>query len=262
MKSKKVLVIGGGPAGCEAARIAATRGHSVTLLERNDRLGGQINLAIIPPYKQNVDPLIEYYRNQLELLKVDVKLNTEATPEFIKGFNADAVIFATGTRSNNPPIKGSNLPVVKCFKDTLKGGKTGKRVVIIGGGTIGCELAEYLSLKGKKVAIVEMMDTLAAKMAKTAQTVLLGHLEQMKVQVYLKAKVTEIKDASVTFEYESQSLELPANTVIMCIGDKPENSLYTALKDTLPEAYLVGDASGVGDIKSSVRSGYLAGKQV
>lgn len=262
-KSKSVVVVGAGPAGSEAARIAAMRGHKVTIYDKETTIGGQINLAIIPPYKQNIDPLINYYKNQLQEHRVDLKLGVEVTPELLKEINPDTIVFATGTKPSNIKIKGYDKPIVKCFKDILKNSIKASKIVIIGGGTIGCELAEVLAKDKKKVTIVEMMDTLASKMAKTAQTVLMGHLEHLGVDTMINSKVKEIKDQSViVIDEKGEEKEISAEAVIMCIGDRPNDDLYIKTKDQFSEVYNIGDSEKVGDIKSAVRSGYVVGNSI
>ena len=261
-KPKNVVVVGGGPSGCEAARIAAMRGHNVTLIEKSDSIGGQIKLAIIPPFKQNIVPLIKYYEKQLEFYGVKVILNKEADKVYLSDLKPDALIFATGTCSNKIKIKGIDNKIVLNFKDVLRGQKTGKEVLIIGGGTIGSELAELLSIKGRNVTIVEMTDTLAGKMAKTAQTVLIGHLKLLGVETYMLSTVKEIKDDGVEILTEGKDLLIKADNVIVCIGDKPDNALYNECKDVCSEVYNIGDSEKVGDIKSAVRSGYVVGREI
>ncbi|MBI2957938.1 MAG: FAD-dependent oxidoreductase, partial [Chloroflexi bacterium] len=140
---KKVVVVGGGPAGMEAARVAALRGHRVTVIERQDRLGGNLNVAVIPPFKDDISRVIRYFEWQLELLGVEVKLGEEATPESIVGSNADVVILATGALPIVPGIPGVKGANVATAEGVLTGKEqTGEKVVVIGGGMIGCEVAE------------------------------------------------------------------------------------------------------------------------
>jgi len=261
-KKKKILVIGGGPAGMEAARIAAMRGHDVTLMEKNAKPGGQINLAIVPPFKENIKPVLDYYENQLKHYGVKVLLNTEATEEKITEEKPDAVIFATGTKAVKVRIPGADKALIMNFRDILSGKDTGKRVTIIGGGTIGCELAEVLAKRGKKVSIIEMTETLAAKMSKTAQTVLIGHLEHLKVKSYMLSTVTEIKDDGVEVKKDNEKFFIPSDTVVICVGDKPDTDLYSKCKDKYGEVYNIGDSAALGDIKAAVKQGYDVGKEI
>jgi len=260
--TKKVIVVGGGPAGCEAAITAAKRGHIVTLVERENTIGGQINLAVLPLYKQNIVPLIDFYRNRLIHHGVTVRLNEEATKETLENMHPDVVIFATGSKPGSSGIKGADNSVVKCYKDVLKNKNTGKRVVIVGGGTVGSELALMLAQQKKIVTIIEMSDDIAAKMAKTAQSILKGHLQQTGVTIHLLSNVTEIKNDEVLFENNGKQMSVNADTVILCTGDEKENSLYNECKDSFGETYNVGDSNSIADIRLAVRDGYLAGIKV
>jgi NADPH-dependent 2,4-dienoyl-CoA reductase/sulfur reductase-like enzyme len=259
---KKVVVVGAGPAGMEAARIAAMRGHSVTLLEKENKLGGQINLAIIPPHKKNIKPLPDYYAKQLELNQVDVKLETEATREVLNGLKPDAIIFATGSVAAKPEIAGADKPVVRPFEDVLMHSDPRRDMVIIGGGTIGCELAETLARKDKCVTVIEMTNELAAKMAKTAQSVLIGQLDHLGVTVHVNAEVTGIENDRVDFVKNNEHMYAMADTVVLCVGEIPDDTLYKECRGDFKEVYNIGDSSTVGDIRLAVRAGYEAGIKV
>jgi len=259
---KNIVVIGGGPAGCEAARMAAMRGHKVSLIEKSGRIGGQIELAIIPPNKQNIEPLIKYYEKQLATNGVKVILNEQATKESIVKLNPDAVIFATGTKPAKVRIKGIDNAIVNNYKDVLLGKKTGRKVTIIGGGTIGSELAELLAKKGKKVTVIEMTDTLAAKMPKTAQATVTGHLLHLKVNTIMEATVIEIRGSGVEVLQNGNNVFIPADTVILCVGDRQNDELYQACKESFKEVYNIGDSDQIGDIKSAVASGYELGIKI
>lgn len=259
---RNIVVIGGGPAGCEAARMAGMRGHKVSLMEQSGRIGGQIELAIIPPDKQNIEPLIKYYEKQLEYNGVKVMLNEQATKENITKQNPDAVIFATGTKPAKVRIKGIDNAIVCDYRDVLLGQKTGRKVTIIGGGTIGSELAELLAKKGKKVTVIEMTDTLAAKMPKTAQATVTGHLRHLKVNSMMEAMVTEILGNGVEVLQNGSNVFVPADTVIVCVGDRQNDELYQVCKESFKEVYNIGDSDQIGDIKSAVASGFEFGKKI
>ncbi len=162
---KNVWVIGSGPAGLEAARVAALRGHKVTLLEKDQKLGGQLNIAALPPNKGDILPWLNYLIHQLELTGVKIRLRTEVTPELVAEEKPDVVILALGGVPITPDIPGINGPQVATAQDILNGKKkTGQEVVVIGGGLVGCETGHYLAEKGKKVTIIEMLKRMAAEM--------------------------------------------------------------------------------------------------
>ncbi len=255
---KHVVVIGAGVAGVEAARIAAKRGHTVDLYDMADRVGGQMNLAGLPPYKQHLQLMTPYLERQLELTGVNVHLGKKCTAEDILALQPDAVVCATGVKPVSLPIPGAERAVQA--KDVLQGTATGKHVVVIGGGSTGCETAEFLAAKGKKVAIVEMKPTFAANTGKTAQTILMGHLKGQGVKLFPECAVTAIEGNSVTLKKKDGSaVTLPADSVVLAIGDQPETSLYDALQDKVPELYNIGDSNGGGIIPTAVYEGYTVG---
>ena len=260
-KKKNVVVIGAGVAGVEAARIAAIRGHKVDIYDADTEIGGQMNLAGIPPYKQHLSLMKPYLERQLELTGVNVHLGQKLTAEDVIKLNADAVVCATGVKPARLPIEGAERAVNA--KEILSGKEAGKNVVVIGGGSIGCETAEYLAAKGKKVSIIEMQDTLAGNTGKTAQTILLGHLKGHGVKLLTNSKVEKITADSVIYKDKNgNSVSVKADTVVLAIGDKPDASLYEELKDKVAEIYNIGDSNGGGIIPNAVYEGYTVGNKL
>ena len=259
--SRNVVVIGGGVAGVEAARIAARRGHKVSLYEKSSKIGGQIFYAAAPPHKENMEPLIPYLSNQLELNHVDVHLNEELTLDKVLALKPDAVVCATGVTSSCLPIPGFDHTI--SAKEVLSGLDTGEQVVIIGGGSVGCETAEYLAVKGKHVTVIEMLDTMAEKMVNVTRTILMGHLKGLGVTLLTSCRCQEITDSSVIYQDKEGSLHtIKADTVIASIGDKPENALYGQLKDKVPALYNVGDSEKPDSIAYAVSAGYYCGLEI
>lgn len=257
-KPKKVIVVGGGVAGVEAARIAAVRGHQVSLYEKADKIGGQIFYAAAPPHKENMAPLIPYLEHQLEVKHVDVHLNEEITPEKILELKPDAVVCATGVVPSTLPIPGFSHTINA--KEVLDGKETGEQIVIIGGGSVGCETAEYLAEKGKKVTVIEMLDTMAEKMVNVARTILMGHLKGLGVTLLTSCKCLEITDSSVACQDKEGTVHtIPADTVVAAVGDKADNALYRALEGKVPELYNIGDSAKPDSIAASVSQGYYCG---
>lgn len=255
---KNVVVAGGGVAGVEAARIAAKRGHHVSLYERGDRIGGQMFYAVAPPHKENMIPLIPYLERQLELNHVDVHLGSTLTAQDILRMKPDAVVCATGVKPPVLPIPGFDRTV--SAKEILTGRESGDRIVIIGGGVVGCETAEYLAEKGKKVTVIEMLDTMAGKMVNVARTILMGHLKGLNVELYTSCRCQEITDTSVTYlDADGQAHTIPADTVIAAVGDRADASLYEELKGKIDEVYNVGDSVQPDSIAAAVSQGYYCG---
>lgn len=260
-KKKKVVVIGAGVAGVEAARIAAMRGHTVDLYDMDSEVGGQMNLACKPPFKQHLGLMKPYLERQLKLHKVNVHLGQKVTKEDILKMNPDAVVCATGVNPITPDIEGAKRAVTAT--DILKGKACGKTVAVIGGGSIGCETAEFLAKQGKKVSIIEMTDTLAGNTGKTDQTILLGHLKGYGVKLLTECRVTKITDIDVVYKTKDNCTGfVRAETVVFAVGGRPETSLYDSLKDEIKEIYNIGDSNGGGIIPNAVYEGYTVGNKI
>lgn len=258
---KKVIVVGAGVAGVEAARIAAMRGHEVHIYDAENEVGGQMNLACVPPFKQHLGLMKPYLERQLVLHNVKVHLGKRITKEDVLNMNPDAVVCATGVKPVTLNMVGAKRAVNA--NDILKGAPCGKNAVVIGGGSIGCETAEYLAKQGKNVSIIEMTDTLAGNTGKTDQTILLGHLKGYKVKLLTECKVTDISDTDVIYKSkDGNSHTVKADTVVLAIGSKPETSLYDSLKDEIKEIYNIGDSNGGGIIPTAVFEGYTVGNLI
>ncbi len=260
-KKKKVVVIGAGVAGVEAARIAAMRGHTVDIYDMENEVGGQMNLACKPPFKQHLGLMKPYLERQLELHGVNVHLGKKLTKEDILAMNADAVVCATGVRPVTLNIEGADRAINAT--DILKGKPSGKNAVVIGGGSIGCETAEYLAKEGKKVTVIEMTDTLAGNTGKTDQTILLGHLKGYSVKLLTESRVEKITETEVIYKSkDGKTNSVKADTVVLAIGGRPETSLYDSLKDEVSEIYNIGDSNGGGIIPNAVYEGYTVGNKI
>ncbi len=258
---KKVAVIGAGVAGIEAARIAALRGHTVDLYEASDEIAGQINLADKPPFKDHFKLLKPYLGRQLELTGVKVHTGRALNAEDVKALEADAVVIATGSKPAMLRIEGSERAVFA--KDILAGAHAGQNCVVIGGGSTGCETAELLGKQGRNVTVVEVTDTLAGNTGKTAQTILLGHLKGFKVKTLTECRAEKITaDSVICRDKDGKEITLKADTVVMAVGERPDASLYDALKDEIAEIYNIGDSNGGGIIPAAVYEGYTVGNKL
>lgn len=258
---KKVVVIGAGVAGVEAARIAAMRGHTVDIYDAADEVGGQMNLACKPPFKQHLGLMKPYLERQLELHNVNVHLGKKLTKEDVIALEPDAVVCATGVRNAVLPVEGAERAVNAT--EILSGASSGKNVVIIGGGSIGCETAEYLAKQGKRVSIIEMTDSFAGNTGKTAQTILLGHLKGNGVKLIAESKVEKITATDVVYKSkDGKSNSIKADTVVVAIGTRPDASLYESLKTEIKEIYNIGDSNGGGIIPNAVYDGYTVGNKI
>ena len=260
-KVKNVVVVGGGPAGMQAAIVAAQRGHRVTLFERDAKLGGQLNIAALPPFKGDIFPWINFLVNQVEKAGVKVKLNTDATAEIVAEGNPDAVVISTGGTPVMPGIPGIDKPNVVTAQDVLSGkAKAGQRVVIIGGGMVGCEAGHYLAEQGKTVTIIEILKRMANDMFPMTRRRLMDALRGKKVTLLTSATCEGVREDSVgvtTAEGKKETIQ--ADTVIIAVGYKANEHLYKALEDKVPEIYCIGDSSQPRRILEAINEGYRTG---
>lgn len=270
---KNVLVAGGGPAGLEAARVAALRGHKVTLCEKEHKLGGQINLASVPPYMQEMSQLIRYLAIQVEKAGVQVELGREVTAELVGERKPDAVVVATGAVSLIPEnLKGAGKEKVVTAWDVLGGHEASlaERVVIIGGGLVGCETADFLAqttdnteAAATHVTILEMQDKLALDGISQSRHLLMGRLKEKEVEVMLGAEVMEILDDGVRYMRNGREETLHGmEYIILAVGAKSVDNLSPAIKDTVSEVYVIGDAKTPARALQATASAAYIGRKI
>jgi 2,4-dienoyl-CoA reductase-like NADH-dependent reductase (Old Yellow Enzyme family)/thioredoxin reductase len=261
-KKKRVMVAGGGPAGMEAARVAALRGHQVWLYEKGNSLGGQLRLAATPPYKSVIGRFSDYLQTQIRKLGVKVNLGKELTLSLVKEMKPDVVIVATGMISITAHIAGIDRENVVTAEDVLTGkAETGNRIIVIGGGVTGCETAEFLAKKGNKVTIVEMLDNLAVNMGTQARRLLLDKLAAQEVTVLTGVKCEEATDRGlVVVDGGERRQSLETDTIVLAVGGRSNRGLFEALKGEVPEIYLAGDCVEPGHIIEAVADGSKLGR--
>jgi 2-enoate reductase len=257
IKKKSVLVIGGGPAGMEAARVSALRGHKVTLWEKQNMLGGNLIPAAIPDFKDDYKLLINYLVTQIKKLGVAVELGKVATPDLIKNFSPDVVFIATGATHVIPDVEGieegmEKGRVVTAIDALLGRRQIGKSVVVAGAGLIGCETALYLAKKGKKVAIAGGR-RLAHDMVWGNALDLIKLLDDHDVKISNNNRVIKITETGV----DSTAQHFDAETLILAVGMKSNNEIpLETLTDKIPEVYNIGDCVGPRHVLSAIWEGY------
>lgn len=289
---RKVLVIGGGPAGLEAARMAASRGHSVTLWEKSHRLGGQIHYAARPKGKNEFINLVEYYRHQLQASGVEVVLNREATAGDVIGENADVVVVATGSQPSEVPFPVTAGHKLVTALEVLGGSvPLGRDVVVVGGGAVGCETAvtiagigtlsadnlkflmeneaesyetllQLLNRGTKNVTIVEMLKGIGRDIGISTRWVVMKDIKRLGITVIDQARVKEVNDGGVVVERDGQENLIPADTVVLAVGARPVNELAGQLSGKVPELHVIGDSVSPRKITEAIREGFDVGRSI
>ena len=260
-RAKKVVVVGGGPAGMEAARVVALRGHRVVLFEKDPAPGGQLTVAALPPYKEDIAPFIKYMSDRLAEAGVDVRVSTEATPGAIAGVGPDAVVIATGGLPIIPDIPGVTGPNVVTAQDVLAGkAAAGQNVVIIGGGMVGCETGHFLAEQGKTVTIIEMLKRMAADVSPMVRRRLMDGLRGKNVGLLTEVTCEEINGDAVTVTTgEGEKQTIPADSVVIAAGYRPNDELGKALEGKVPLILRIGDSAEPRRIREAIDDGYRAG---
>lgn len=261
---RKVFVVGGGPAGMEAARVAALRGHKVQLYENGQELGGQLLLAQVAPYKQRIGELARYLSDQMGRQGVEVHLATEVTADLIAEKAPDAVILATGASPFMPGIPGLDRENVVMAVDVLTGrAKVGARVAIIGGELVGCEVADFLADAGRKVTLIRRGAELALKVNLTTREQLLYRLAVKEVTIMTEIEYREITgDGVAIIDKNGKEQTIKADTVVLATGTRPNTELLHILEGRVSEVYPVGDCVEPRNILESMKEGYRAGLSV
>ncbi|TEB11269.1 FAD-dependent oxidoreductase [Pelotomaculum propionicicum] len=240
-RSKTVMIVGGGPGGMEAARVAALRGHNVTLYEKTGVLGGQLNMAKLPPHKGKIEDARRWFITQIQKAGVKVNFYTEVTPTLIRNVDPDVVVIATGGKPIIPDIPGieNAIPAI----DILTGKKqAGNEAVIIGGGMVGCETALYLAEKGvKNITVFEQLPELASTVEPITRIDLLEKMAKAGIKSYTYTRVCEITKSNIMIEANGEKKEIPADTVIFAVGTRPVEVLADQVSEFGKEYYLVGD---------------------
>jgi 2,4-dienoyl-CoA reductase-like NADH-dependent reductase (Old Yellow Enzyme family)/thioredoxin reductase len=262
---KRIVVIGGGPAGCEVARVCKLRGHSVILIEKTDSLGGQIRLAAIPPAKGDFGKMTEFYRNELSRLGVDIRFNTRADSAHLSTLNADVYVFATGAEEITPPIPGAVLPHVVTAWKVLSGklDHLTSPVVVVGGGASGLETADFLAARGIAVTVVEMLDAVGRDLQAGigVREALMQRLLKNKVSLLTGHRVVEITPKSVRVSDRplvggGEITELQAESVVLALGGRSPNPPSQDELSKKVLCYRVGDCWSPGTAMDAIHQAF------
>lgn len=265
-KSKKVLVIGGGPGGMEAAITAAMRGHDVTLYEKGSELGGMLLIASIPPHKDEVKTLVKSLVARTRKSGVEIKLNTEAGPDTIEREKPDVVILAAGSLPIIPDIPGIDRDNVFTAEDVLTGRKqaTGA-VIVVGGGTVGCETAEFLLESGEgitEVIIIEMLKRMAGDLSAVSRPFFLERLTKAGIKMETDTKLEEITAEGVRVTRDGVSSFIKGDTIVLGMGCRANKQLSEKLSTEIPEVYSIGDCVQSRMVRDAIEEGFSIGRKI
>ena len=258
-QKKKVAVLGGGPAGLEAARVAALRGHDVTLFEKTTSLGGQLNIACVPPRKEEMRRATQDLIHAVCNAGVHLCMGQTRTAEQLQEAGFEAVINAVGAHSAAPRIPGiDGVNVADAWKVLAGEQQVYGTVAVIGGGMVGCETAEYLAARGCKVSVIEMMDKIAAGESTTILPTLLENYKTYGVEQYPSHKVKEFRmDAVVCENKDGAEVTIPCDYIVLAMGARSNEFDAAALEAASIPVYSIGDAAGkAADISNAIRTGY------
>jgi 2,4-dienoyl-CoA reductase-like NADH-dependent reductase (Old Yellow Enzyme family)/NADPH-dependent 2,4-dienoyl-CoA reductase/sulfur reductase-like enzyme len=261
----RVLVVGAGPAGLEAARVSAARGHKVTLVEKSERLGGKLHVSAASPSKGEIRNFIEYLSRQVHKLGVDIQTGRQLNQAAVLGLKPDLIVNATGSYPALPPIAGVRSPHVKVAEDVMMERTTvGKKVAIIGGGGTGCELAEWLLHRGHAVAIIEMMAHIGMNIEAITRRWMYYELKKAKVPLLTRCKVLRIEGDGVVYcDHNGEERTYSCDAAVIALGYRPNDDLSFCDEERFPiPTYKVGDAERPGTILDAVTGGANLGARI
>jgi 2-enoate reductase len=251
---KKVMIVGGGAAGMEAARVSALRGHDVTLYDKSDRLGGALHSAGRAPFKQDIARFLRYQTDQLEKSSVRIRLMTEVTVDLITSENPDVIFVAVGSAPLcEAEIRGLDrgrwVTPEEVYRDNIP---SGTHACIVGGGSVGCETALYLAQKGWSIVLVEMLAAVAVDLFTPNRVMLLGLLREHDVKVLTLSQVREITPTSVLVSTPHGEEQFAADLLVLCVGRQPVDGIAQAAQALAKETYRIGDCVAPRKIKDAI----------
>jgi NADPH-dependent 2,4-dienoyl-CoA reductase/sulfur reductase-like enzyme len=263
-RPKQVCVVGGGPAGMEAARVLAERRHKVTLIEKENELGGLLRFASVPDFKEELRGFLQYLKIQVKKTGVEVLMGRKASLDLLRELHPDSVVLAAGSTMSTPGIPGVERPFVAGALDLLSGKfQPGDRVVVVGGAAMGCEVAAHLASLGRKVTVVEMINGLALDLENRCRVALLQLLKERRVDTFTNWKMEAIGDRTVLLSDGNRNKkELTADSVILALGLIPNQELLEPLTRNFPEVQVIGDCLEPRKVYQAIHEGAFVGRAI
>ncbi len=263
----KVVVAGGGVAGLEAARVACLKGHRVILFEKTGSIGGHLLEASVPDFKNDLGRLLGWYKKEMEVLKPDIRTGVAATAEMVIKEKPDVAIIATGSKPIVPDIPGAEKMRMIPAADLLLGKEeTREKVLVLGGGLIGCETALWLAQHGKKVTLVELLDdilTAGIPVQHMNRLMLVDLLNYHGVEIRTGLSLVEVAERECLFlDRDSHKKSLPAETLVLAVGLQPERDLYDVLRSEIPNVYLIGDSRKPQNVMNAIWDAYEVARMI
>jgi NADPH-dependent 2,4-dienoyl-CoA reductase/sulfur reductase-like enzyme len=247
----------------EAALTAAKRGHEVILAEKEERVGGQMRVAAVPPDKGEIKEFADYQRRQLKKSGIEIRCGSKITTGNVESLKPDAVVLATGVSPVRPEIPGAERAHVVSAVDVLAGrGETGQNVLVLGGGLVGCETARYLAAEGRNVTVIEILERLASDMLPEGRELEVNKLRLAGIGIQTQMAATEITPKGVKTTRNGKPYFFEADTVVVAVGMVPDNALSRELKNVGVTPQVIGDAAQPGKIIDAVYSGARVGREI